>query len=154
MQAKFGNYSQGALAVTLGMLAALLLPLSWAMAGEPAASGPDVLPPRLEARYQHLTSELRCPVCQNEPIATSQTAISKALRDIVRQKLLAGESNRQIKQYMISRYGLFAIYKPPLEGGTFLLWFGPLILFAIAAAIAVLAIRRRRRALIDPESTP
>lgn len=115
-------------------------------------SGPDLLPPRLEARYQALTSELRCPVCQNEPIATSQAQIAGALRDIVRQRLLAGESNQQIKQYMISRYGLFAIYKPPLEGGTYLLWFGPFILLAIGIAVAVMAVRRRRRTLIDSEA--
>jgi len=117
-----------------------------------AESGPGVLPPRLEARYQALTSELRCPVCQNEPIATSQAQIAGALREIVRKKLLAGETDRQIKQYMISRYGLFAVYKPPLERGTFLLWFGPFILLIIGIAVAALAIRRRRRSLIDSEA--
>ena len=116
-----------------------------------AVSGPDVLPPRLEARYQALTSELRCPVCQNEPIATSQAQIAGALRDIVRKRLLAGESNQQIKQYMISRYGLFAVYKPPLEAGTWLLWFGPFILLAIGIVVAVMAIRRRRRSLLESE---
>ena len=116
-----------------------------------AESGPGVLPPRLEARYQALTEELRCPVCQNEPIATSQAQIAGALRDIVRKKLLAGESDSQIKQYMISRYGLFAVYKPPLERGTFLLWFGPFILLIIGIGVAALAIRRRRRSLIDSE---
>lgn len=120
--------------------------------GGNSGSGPDILPPRLEARYQTLTSELRCPVCQNEPIATSQAQIAGALRDIVRKKLLAGESNHQIKQYMISRYGLFAIYKPPLERGTFLLWFGPLILLLVGIVVAVLAIRRRHRVLINSEA--
>lgn len=112
-----------------------------------AASGPDVLPPQLEARYQHLTSELRCPVCQNEPIATSQSQIAAALREIVRQRLLAGETNGQIKAYMISRYGLFAVYKPPVELGTYLLWFGPLILLVIAGIIATRALSHRRRLL-------
>jgi len=124
---------------------------AWAAGAPTAASatGPKVLPARLESRYQALTEELRCPVCQNEPIATSQAQIAGALRDIVRQRLIAGQSNRQIKQYMISRYGLFAVYKPPLERGTFLLWFGPLILFLIALVVAGFAIRRRRQALAD-----
>ena len=113
--------------------------------------GPDVLPPRLEARYQALTEVLRCPVCQNEPIATSQAQIAGALRKIVRQRLLAGESNQQIKQYMISRYGLFAVYKPPLERSTMLLWFGPFILLLIGIIVAALAIRRRRHTLTNSE---
>ena len=115
-------------------------------------TGPNVLPPRLEARYQALTEDLRCPVCQNEPIATSQAQIAGALRKIVRQKLLAGESNQQIKQYMISRYGLFATYKPPLERSTMLLWFGPFILLLIGIIVAALAIRRRRHTLANSET--
>ncbi len=132
------------------VLAAASLPVLAATAPE---SGPNLLPPRLEARYQALTSQLRCPVCQNEPIATSQTQIAGALRKIVRQKLLAGESNQQIKQYMISRYGLFAVYKPPLERGTMLLWFGPFILLLLGLIVAGLAIRRRRHSLTNSETS-
>jgi cytochrome c-type biogenesis protein CcmH len=134
--------------LTIGLIAATL-PVLAATAPE---KGPNVLPPRLEARYQALTEDLRCPVCQNEPIATSQAQIAGALRKIVRQKLLAGESNQQIKQYMISRYGLFAVYKPPLERSTFLLWFGPFILLLIGIIVAALAIRRRRHSLTDSEA--
>lgn len=133
------------------LLLAFGLPATAATSSPPAATGPGVLPPRLEARYQALTSELRCPVCQNEPIATSQSQISAALREIVRKKLLAGESNRQIKDYMISRYGLFAVYQPPLQRGTVLLWFGPLLLLLIALVVVGFAIRRRRRSLMDSE---
>lgn len=127
----------------------LLLAAAPAVASAPgsADTGPGVLPPRLEARYQHLTSELRCPVCQNEPIATSASQVAGALRDIVRQRLLAGDSNEQIKQYMISRYGLFAVYKPPVQTGTLLLWFGPALLFVVGAAIAGRALVKRRSLL-------
>ena len=124
-----------------------------ALAATAPEAGPNLLPPRLEARYQALTSQLRCPVCQNEPIATSQTQIAGALRKIVRQKLLAGETNHQIKQYMISRYGLFAVYKPPLERGTMLLWFGPFILLLLGIIVAALAIRRRRHSLTNSETS-
>jgi len=132
------------------VLAAASLPV---LAATTNGDGPNLLPPRLEARYQALTSQLRCPVCQNEPIATSQTQIAGALRKIVRQKLLAGESNQQIKQYMISRYGLFAVYKPPLDGGTMLLWFGPFILLLLGLIVAGLAIRRRRHSLTNSETS-
>ncbi|HYW75197.1 MAG TPA: cytochrome c-type biogenesis protein [Gammaproteobacteria bacterium] len=138
------------LSVILGLaLAAACLP---ALAATAPDNGPKLLPPRLEARYQALTSQLRCPVCQNEPIATSQTQIAGALRKIVRQKLLAGETNQQIKQYMISRYGLFAVYKPPLDRGTMLLWFGPFLLLLLGIIVAALAIRRRRHALSNSEA--
>lgn len=132
-----------------GLLGLLLIAVTAAAAppGGRAESGPGVLPPKLEARYQHLTDELRCPVCQNEPIATSQSSLAAALRAIVRKRLLAGESNEQIKDYMISRYGLFAVYKPPVEAGTLLLWFGPLILLLIAAIIVGRALYRRRNLL-------
>ncbi|MGH8273205.1 MAG: cytochrome c-type biogenesis protein [Gammaproteobacteria bacterium] len=112
-----------------------------------APSGPNVLPPKLEQRYQEITSKLRCPVCQNESIAVSDSVVSKDLRNIVRKRLLAGESDQQIRDYMISRYGLFAVYNPPVARGTLLLWFGPVILFLIAAAVAVFSLRRRRRLL-------
>lgn len=133
--------------VRICLLGLLVVAASAAAGTGTAPTGPGVLPPRLEARYQHLTSELRCPVCQNEPIATSESQIAAALRDIVRKRLLAGETDRQIKEYMISRYGLFAVYKPPVERATFLLWFGPLILFIAAALVAGRALRRRQRLL-------
>ncbi len=134
------------------ILTVVLIGVTWpVLAAATPETGPDVLPPRLEARYQALTEILRCPVCQNEPIATSQAQIAGALRKIVRQKLLAGESDQQIKQYMISRYGLFAVYKPPLERSTMLLWFGPFILLLIGIIVAALAIRRRRHTLAESE---
>ncbi|MDN5863691.1 MAG: cytochrome c-type biogenesis protein CcmH [Gammaproteobacteria bacterium] len=116
-----------------------------------AAKGPHSLPPELQARYQQLTGELRCPVCQNETIAVSQSRIAADLRRIVRERLLAGDSNWQIRDYMISRYGLFAVYDPPVVASTWLLWFGPLILLAIAAAVAFAALRRRRRLLASSD---
>ncbi len=137
-------------AVLLGALT-ILLTAAAAYAVE-ASSGPNVLPPKLEKRYQHITEHLRCPVCQNETIAVSQSVISKDLRRIVRQKLLAGESDVQIRHYMISRYGLFAVYNPPIGWNTGLLWFGPAILFLIAVLIGILALRHRRRMLAARDS--
>jgi cytochrome c-type biogenesis protein CcmH len=119
----------------------------------PAPQGPDVLPPRLEARYQAITSELRCPVCQNETIAVSDSIVSADLRRVVRQKLIAGVSDAEIRQYMIARYGLFAVYKPPVVHGTWALWFGPAALLLIAAGVAGVTIQRRRRLLVGRDET-
>lgn len=110
-------------------------------------SGPNVLPPKLEARYQHLTSILRCPVCQNEPIGVSNSQISADMRAIVRQKLLAGKTNHEIEHFMISRYGLFAIYRPPVSTSTLALWFGPAALLLLAGGIVGVAVYRRIRIL-------
>ena len=143
------------LRLTVGFACALLLGgfclVSGAFAATPAPQGPGALPPRLELRYQHLTSTLRCPVCQNEPIATSDAKIAGDLRRIVRRKLVEGESNAQIRHYMVSRYGLFAIYKPPVQGSTLLLWFGPALLLLIALIVSGVAIRKRLRTLSSPE---
>lgn len=140
----------------VGMALLLAAVAMSAAAGTPpaasAATATGLLPPRLEARYQRLTSDFRCPVCQNEPIATSQSQIAVALRDIVRRKLLAGETDAQIRRYMISRYGLFAVYDPPVRRSTFLLWFGPLILLLIGAGVAGRAVYQRRRLLRRSDS--
>lgn len=134
-------------ATAVGITLAVFVAMGPAAFAAAAPQGPARLPPTLQARYQEITSGLRCPVCQNESIAVSQTRIAADLRRIVREKLVAGESNRQIRSYMISRYGLFAVYDPPLIASTWLLWFGPLILLLVAAAVALVTLRRRRRLL-------
>ena len=136
---------------TIIVLFATLVVMLYATAGFAAAPhrGPHSLPPKLQLRYQHLTEELRCPVCQNEPIGTSQAKIAANLRRTVRQKLLAGKTDQQIRDYMISRYGLFAVYDPPMTTGTWLLWFGPLILLVIAVLTGYFALRRRKRLLAE-----
>ncbi|MGH8128501.1 MAG: cytochrome c-type biogenesis protein [Gammaproteobacteria bacterium] len=130
----------GYVALVLCLVLALLSVPAFAVE---APSGPGVLSPKLELRYQQLASTLRCPVCQNEPIAVSDSRIAADLRRIVREQLLAGKSNAQIRAYMVSRYGLFAVYKPPVERSTWALWFGPLLLLLIALAVAAYAVRRR-----------
>ncbi|MGH8426636.1 MAG: cytochrome c-type biogenesis protein [Gammaproteobacteria bacterium] len=136
-----------------GFVALAMIFVVAAATAAPAPKGPGVLPPRLEARYQAITSELRCPVCQNETIAVSDSIVSADLRRVVRQKLLAGASDAEIRHYMIARYGLFAVYDPPLAGSTWVLWFGPAALLLIAAGVAGVTIRRRRRLLVGRNET-
>jgi cytochrome c-type biogenesis protein CcmH len=101
--------------------------------------------PVLEERYQLLSAELRCPKCQNQNIADSNAPISKDLRKLLHQQLEAGASDEQILDYMVARYGEFVRYRPRFDGATAVLWLAPVILVLAGIAIALLALRGRRR---------
>ncbi|MDQ2070744.1 cytochrome c-type biogenesis protein [Natronospira bacteriovora] len=132
------------------LLAALLAVFS---AGLPAVSGDQSLEdPALEARYQRLVSELRCLVCQNENIAESNAELARDLRGRVREMLLDGASDREIKQYMTDRYGDFVLYRPPMRADTLPLWFGPLVLLFIGGIVLVVTLRRRARLEAEEEA--
>ncbi|WP_448101089.1 cytochrome c-type biogenesis protein [Luteibacter jiangsuensis] len=105
-----------------------------------------------EVRFQKLSAELRCPMCQNETLADSNAPIAHDLRRQVFEMIQAGKSDDEIKTYLVDRYSQFVLYKPPLEPSTWLLWFGPAVL--LAAGAAVVAIQVRRRARQAPASTP
>ncbi len=95
-------------------------------------------------RYKVLTEELRCPKCQNQNIADSNAPIANDLRAEVYRMLQTGQSNEQIVDFMLDRYGDFVLYKPRLSAGTLLLWFGPL-LFLVAGGVTLFVIIRRNR---------
>jgi cytochrome c-type biogenesis protein CcmH len=98
-------------------------------------------------RYDELASVLRCPKCQNQNIAESSSPIASDLRGEIQRMLREGRSNEQIIGFMVSRYGDFVLYDPPLSSRTALLWFGPaaLLLAGGAAVAAIVAGRRRAR---------
>ena len=124
-------------------LAAVALAASLALA-QPA---PD---PAFEARLKRLEGDLRCLVCQNQTLADSNAPLAEDLRREVRSLAVAGKSDDEIRAYLVARYGDFVLYRPPVKGTTWLLWFGPFALLA-AGAIAWLAIvRRRGRAGVEP----
>ena len=102
--------------------------------------------PALEARVMAIAEELRCLVCQNETIAASHADLAIDLRKQIRIKLTQGQSQQQILDFMVQRYGDFVLYRPPLKPTTVLLWAGPFALLAVAAMVLVLNIRRRRLA--------
>lgn len=102
--------------------------------------------PALEARVTALAKTLRCLVCQNETLADSQADLAADLRNQIREKLKAGESDDAIVAFLVARYGDFVLYRPPLQANTTLLWFGPFLLLAGAFAFLVLYARRRRKA--------
>ena len=98
-----------------------------------------------ELRFQHLTQQLRCPMCQNETLADSNAPIARDLRNQIFKLMQAGNSDEQIKQYLVARYSDYILYQPPLKAGTVLLWFGPLLILLGGAGVVLAAIRKRKR---------
>lgn len=97
------------------------------------------------ARFRTLTEELRCPKCQNQNIADSNAPIATDLRREIFRMLEEGQSNAQIVDFLVLRYGDFVLYKPPLNARTYLLWYGPFALLGLGAlGLGVLVLRRRK----------
>jgi cytochrome c-type biogenesis protein CcmH len=97
------------------------------------------------ARFKKLTVELRCPKCQNQNIADSNAEIAQDLRTKLQQMLTANKSDEDIVKYMTDRYGDFVLYEPRITTQTYLLWFGPFLLLAIALSIVFLIVRGRNK---------
>lgn len=113
-----------------------------------AAPAPGALSnPAMETRARALQKELRCVVCQGESIDESNAPIAADIRKLIRERIAAGDSDKQIKDYLVSRYGDFVLMKPPLEPSTWLLWFGPAaVLLAGGGVGAIVVTRARKRA--------
>lgn len=105
-----------------------------------------------EQRLVAISSELRCLVCQNESIAGSNAELANDLRREIRTMIRDGKSDAEIMDFMVSRYGDFVRYRPPLKGSTLLLWFGPVLLFVIALVAMVRYLRRRTAVPTPPLS--
>jgi cytochrome c-type biogenesis protein CcmH len=110
--------------------------------------------PVLEARVLVIAEELRCLVCQNETIAASHADLAIDLRKQIRTKLIAGQSQAQILDFMADRYGDFVLYRPRLKATTIMLWAGPFALLLIAFVALGLNIRRRRQSIVSTELSP
>ena len=125
--------------------------------------------PAQEAQFRELISKLRCLVCQNESLAGSQAELAQDLRNEVYRMLRAGQSEDEILDFLVARYGDFVLYDPPLKPSTYVLWFGPFVIIGIAAFFMLRAVLRRKpsteadisdaererlRALLDSDSSP
>ena len=99
--------------------------------------------PAAESRAVALSQQLRCLVCQNQTISDSNAELARDLRQIVRERILAGDSDQQVLQYMVDRYGDWILMEPPLKASTALLWAAP-ALFLLGGGIMVLLVARRR----------
>ena len=100
--------------------------------------------PALEQRARDLSAGIRCLVCQNESIDSSNAELAKDLRILVRERLVAGDSDQEVLDYLVSRYGDFVLLKPPVKPATYLLWFGPALVVGGGLLVVIVYFRRRR----------
>jgi cytochrome c-type biogenesis protein CcmH len=132
--------------------AALALALLLAAAGAARAVEPSEMlkDPVLEARARAISKELRCLVCQNQSIDDSNADLAHDLRLIVRERLTAGDTDAEVKAYLVARYGDFILLDPPFKAKTLLLWSGPALVLLLGAGAILLAHRRRRIDVVPP----
>ena len=102
-----------------------------------------LLSPQAQARWDHIASELRCLVCQNESLASSNAELAVDLRREVRGLIEKGQSDADIRAFLVDRYGDFVLYRPELKPVTWLLWFGPFALLLLALGVALRLLRRQ-----------
>lgn len=122
----------------------LLVILLLALAGAATANEPRSFRDAAEEqRFHALIADLRCVMCQNEPLSSSKALIARDMRGKVFELMQQGQSDAQIKRFLVDRYGEFVLYRTPLSPGTWLLWFGPALVL-IGGALTVLLIVRRR----------
>lgn len=131
---------------------ALMLP-GWSAFAQPAAAPLDLhgqlTNPELQKRFEHITQELRCLVCQNESIADSNVELAADLRRQVREMLVAGRSDGAIFDFMTDRYGEFVRFAPPLSPKTALIWGAPFFALLLGVAIIYRVVRQRSRMPLD-----
>ncbi|MBH0199127.1 MAG: cytochrome c-type biogenesis protein CcmH [Nitrospira sp.] len=135
--------------IWLALIALLLFtPSAWA--GEARPLGDD---PAVEERLKHLAVELRCLVCQNQTLADSNAPLAEDLRREVREMIVKNMSDKEIIDFLVSRYGDFVLYRPPLKSTTTLLWVGPFVLLVGGGIALVVALKRRGRKVADAAIT-
>jgi cytochrome c-type biogenesis protein CcmH len=107
--------------------------------------------PELQARYEEIISEVRCLQCQNESLKDSNAFLAIDLRREIRRLLSEGKSNTEIYDFLVQRYGEFALYRPRMSGMTMLLWLAPLLLLGVGAVVAVSVVRGRMALAVDDD---
>ena len=142
------------------MIRALFLMLGLALAGPVFAVQPDEVldDPALEDRARDLSAGLRCPVCRNESIDESDAGIARDLRILLRERLVAGDSDEEALQYLVDRYGDYILLNPKVEGANIILWLAAPVMLILAGGVAFASVRARSSArgpeeLTDEEQT-
>ena len=133
---------------------ALLMAIPLVTSAPARAVEPDEMldDPVLEARARALSQEIRCLVCQNEPIDSSNADLARDLRILVRERMVAGDSDAEVKAFLVARYGDYVLFDPPMKLTTYLLWFGPVLILLLGALGVILYFARPRRAAAAPLS--
>lgn len=101
-----------------------------------------------ESQYRRLLAEVRCLVCQNQSLAESNAGLAGDLREIIYEQVQSNASDEEIVDFLVSRYGDFVLYRPPVRKSTYLLWYGPLALIIVGGAVVLMMIRKRGK--IEP----
>lgn len=133
------------ISILLLLLAACAL---WAKDAAPLADDPVV-----EQRLIAISDEMRCLVCQNESLSGSRAELAQDLRRELRGLIRQGKTDAEIKEFMVSRYGDFVLYRPPVKPTTWLLWSGPFVLMVVGVIVLLVYLRRRDRAMGREELT-
>ena len=135
------------------LLMAALLCLGIALSAQANDAKPLAEDPTVEARLQVIAEEVRCLVCQNESLAASQADLANDLRREIRAQIRQGKTDTEIMDFLVSRYGDFVLYRPPVKPTTWLLWGGPFVLL-VGGLIGLVAFLRKRKpadAALSPE---
>ena len=134
--------------LTILILVLLAMP-AWAV--QPGEMLDD---PALEARARTISKDLRCVVCQNQSIDDSDAHLARDLRVLVRERLVAGDSDREVVDYVVSRYGDFVLLNPPFKPATYALWFAPPAIAGLGILAVFLFYRRRRTGVVATAPEP
>jgi cytochrome c-type biogenesis protein CcmH len=140
------RHPPSAIRLAAGRLALLWLLASSGTSALAAEAPPAASDAALEKRVTDVASELRCLVCQNQTLADSNAPLAVDLRNQIREQMEKGASERAVVDYMVTRYGDFVLYRPPLKATTILLWAGPALLAIAGLLVLYLNLARRRRA--------
>ena len=133
---------------------ALLVALMLALASPALAVQPDeVLPdPVLEERARDISAGLRCLVCRNESIDESNATLARDLRLLVRERLVAGDTDEEVVAFVVDRYGEYVLLRPTMTGSNIVLWLAPAILLVLGAGLSVVYVRRRAGSVAPTEA--
>ncbi|EPX79443.1 cytochrome c-type biogenesis protein [Litoreibacter arenae] len=128
------------------MIRSALLALAL-LAGPAFAVEPDEIlsDPALEERARAISANVRCVVCQNEPIDSSNAGVARDLRVLIRERLVAGDTDQEIYDFLVLRYGDFVLFNPPFKPSTYALWLGPFAILFIGGIAVALTLSRRSR---------
>ena len=127
----------------------LLLLLSTAAPVAAQQARPMAEDPVLEERLMNLSRELRCLVCQNETLADSRADLAVDLRNEIREQMKAGKTDQEIIAFLTARYGDFVLYRPPVKGSTYFLWFGPFVLLLGGLFLLFRYLKQRRQLITE-----
>jgi len=134
------------------LIFALVLLLPWAAVAQVQVNQEPLVfaSEEQQDRFNRLTEELRCLVCQNQNLADSDAPLAHDLRDEIFKMMQMGRSDDEIKSFLVERYGDFVLYRPPMKGNTLILWLGPGVILLLGAAVVGISVRRRRHLVPGP----